>query len=176
VVDFLFAVRPMNMELRCGQINGLISDLTEFVFFELEENGIESALNLGEIPLVNFDEQYMKQALLNLIKNAIAAMPEGGILSIATEVKDSDVLITIADTGLGIPPENLSKIFEPYFTTKTTGSGLGLTLVYKIVKEHKGEIAVKSKVGEGTRFIISLPIPQKERRLLDYKGGNGETL
>jgi PAS domain S-box-containing protein len=167
VVDFLFAVRPMNMELRCGQINGLIRDLTEFVFFELEENGIESALNLGEIPLVNFDEQHMKQALLNLIKNAIAAMPEGGILSIATEVKDSDVLITIADTGLGIPPENLSKIFEPYFTTKATGSGLGLTLVYKIVKEHKGEIAVKSKVGEGTRFIISLPIPQKERRLLD---------
>jgi PAS domain S-box-containing protein len=171
VVDFLFAVRPMNMELRCSQINDLIRDLAEFVFFELEENGIEAALNLGEIPFVSFDEQHMKQALLNLVKNAIAAMPEGGILSITTAVKDSDVLITIADTGIGIPPENLSKIFEPYFTTKAAGSGLGLTLVYKIVKEHKGEIAVKSKVGEGTRFIISLPIPQKERRLLDYKGG-----
>jgi signal transduction histidine kinase len=115
-----------------------------------------------------FDERYMKQALLNLIKNAIAAMPSGGTLSIKTEVKDTDVLVSIADTGTGISDENLLKIFEPYFTTKDTGSGLGLTLVYKIIREHQGEVMVKSKEGEGTTFTIVLPIPQKERRLLGY--------
>jgi signal transduction histidine kinase len=170
VVDFLFAVRPMNIETREGQLNDLIKDLADFVFFELEENRIECILDLEEIPLIQFDERYMKQALLNLIKNAIAAMPQGGTLAIKTRVHDAEVLLSITDVGVGISEENISKIFEPYWTTKVTGSGLGLTLVYKIIKEHQGEIAVKSKEGEGTSFTISLPIPQKDRRLLGYDG------
>ncbi|MDR0786104.1 MAG: PAS domain-containing sensor histidine kinase [Treponema sp.] len=170
VVDFLFAVRPMNVEPREAQLNDLIKDLADFVFFELEENHIECILDLGEIPLIQFDERYMKQALLNLIKNAIAAMPQGGTLSIKTRVHDAEVLLSVTDTGVGISEENISKIFEPYWTTKETGSGLGLTLVYKIIKEHQGEIAVKSKEGEGAFFTISLPIPQKDRRLLCYDG------
>jgi signal transduction histidine kinase len=170
VIDFLFAVRPMNMEPRKAQLNDVIKDLADFVIFELEENRIECILDLGDVPLIQFDERYMKQALLNLIKNAIAAMPQGGILSIKTHVHDSEVLLSVTDVGVGIEEENISKIFEPYWTTKATGSGLGLTLVYKIIKEHKGEIAVKSKVGEGTSFIISLPIPQKDKRLLGYDG------
>jgi signal transduction histidine kinase len=119
-----------------------------------------------DLPRTVFDERYMKQALLNLIKNAIAAMPEGGVLSIKTEVKDADALITVTDMGVGISEESLPKIFEPYFTTKSTGSGLGLTLVYKIIHEHKGEISVKSKAGKGASFIISLPIAQKDMRSL----------
>ncbi|MDR1636935.1 MAG: hypothetical protein LBR93_06320, partial [Treponema sp.] len=70
----------------------------------------------------------------------------------------------------GIPEENLSKIFDPYFTTRDTGLGLGLTLVFKIIREHRGEIAVKSREGEGSCFTISLPIPQKERRLIGFEG------
>jgi signal transduction histidine kinase len=170
VVDFLFAVRPMNIEPREAQLNDLIKDLADFVFFELEENRIECILDLEEIPLIQFDERYMKQALLNLIKNAIAAMPQGGTLAIKTRVHDAEVLLSITDVGVGISEENISKIFEPYWTTKVTGSGLGLTLVYKIIKEHQGEIAVKSKEGEGASFTISLPIPQKDRRLLGYDG------
>jgi signal transduction histidine kinase len=120
------------------------------------------------LPLLNFDERFLKQAFLNLIKNAAAAMPEGGILTIKTEKRDAEALISIQDTGTGISEENLSKIFEPYFTTKETGSGLGLTLVFKIIREHQGEISVKSREGEGTSFIITLPIPQKERRLIGF--------
>lgn len=171
VVDFLFAVRPMNMELREGSLNSLIQELVDFVHYELEENHITTLLELDEkLPPLCYDERYIKQALLNLIKNAIAAMPEGGRLTIKTESTGSEVHIYIIDTGIGISEENLSKIFEPYFTTKETGSGLGLTLVFKIIKEHRGEISVKSKEGEGSTFMITLPVPQKETKLITYGG------
>jgi PAS domain S-box-containing protein len=167
VVDFLFAVRPMDLALRGGNINDVIKELAEFVSFELMEAHIETELELQEdIPQIEFDERFMKQAFLNLIKNAIAAMPEGGKLLIKTETEDSDVKITVADTGTGISEENIAKIFEPYFTTKDNGSGLGLTLVYKIIREHQGEIAVKSAPGEGAAITITLPVPQKEWRLI----------
>jgi len=170
VVDFLFAVRPMNAELRRGNINGLIKELAEFVSFEAAASGIECTLNLADdLPLVNFDERLMKQAFLNLIKNALAAMNTGGRLSITTEASERELRINIADTGTGIREENLSKIFEPYFTTKDTGSGLGLTMVFKIIKEHNGEISVRSREGEGSVFFITLPIPQTTQRLLAFE-------
>jgi signal transduction histidine kinase len=175
VVDFLFAVRPMDMDFREGNINALIEELIEFVKYELNEAGIECILELDEnLPDTEFDERFMKQALLNLIKNAMAAMSGGGKLIIKTEGTDTDIQIGVYDTGIGIPEENLSKIFEPYFTTKETGSGLGLTLVFKIIKEHKGEVTVKSREGAGSCFIITLPVPQKETRLLGYEGEYGE--
>jgi signal transduction histidine kinase len=170
VVDFLFAVRPMDMNLREGNINTLIGELVDFVRYELEEAGIHCVLELDEdLPAVDFDDRYMKQALLNLIKNAIAAMGGGGTLTISSAVRDAEVEIGIQDSGTGIPEEILSKIFEPYFTTKETGSGLGLTLVFKIIREHRGEVSVKSKEGEGACFTISLPIPQRETRLLAFE-------
>ncbi|MCX7949553.1 MAG: ATP-binding protein [Treponemataceae bacterium] len=172
VVDFLFAVRPMDMELREGNLNELIKELVAFVQYELEQNRIVPKLELDkDLPLLTYDERYIKQALLNLIKNAIAAMPEGGTLTIQTQSCGSEVHVSVIDTGIGIPEEYISKIFEPYFTTKETGSGLGLTLVFKIIKEHQGEITVHSKEGEGTTFTIILPVPQKERRLIAYEGG-----
>jgi PAS domain S-box-containing protein len=172
VVDFLFAVRPMNMEFRDGDINALIEDMAGFVRYELEEAKIECVLDLAqELPRISFDQRFMKQALLNLIKNAQAAMPDGGELTIKTEFTDAEIGIIVSDTGVGIPEGNISKIFEPYFTTKDTGSGLGLTLVFKIVREHRGEISVRSREGEGTSFKITLPIPQKEHRLITFKDG-----
>jgi signal transduction histidine kinase len=172
VVDFLFAVRPMNMDFREGNINDVIEELAEFVRYELEASRIKCVLELDkDLPRLGFDARYMKQALLNLIKNAQAAMEEGGTLTIKTEVKDGQIAIQVRDTGTGISEGNISKIFEPYFTTKESGSGLGLTLVFKIVREHRGEITVKSKEGEGSRFIITLPIPQKERRLITFDSG-----
>ncbi|WP_026043577.1 two-component system sensor histidine kinase NtrB [Treponema primitia] len=172
VVDFLFAVRPMNMDFREGDLNVLIEELAEFVRYELEESDIKCILELDKnLPRIGFDERYMKQALLNLIKNAQAAMDGGGKLTLKTEFLDGEIQILVSDTGIGIPDGNISKIFEPYFTTKETGSGLGLTLVFKIVREHRGEISVKSKEGEGTSFKITLPIPQKERKLITFEGG-----
>jgi signal transduction histidine kinase len=162
----------MDMELREGNINALITELIEFVRYELEQNNIQCILELDDLlPLILLDERFMKQALLNLIKNAQAAMPGGGRLIIKTEKKDTDILISVIDTGVGIGEENLSKIFEPFFTTRETGSGLGLTLVFKIIREHQGEISVKSRKGEGACFVITLPIPQKDRRLITYGGG-----
>ncbi|MDR0497843.1 MAG: PAS domain S-box protein [Treponema sp.] len=173
VVDFLFAVRPMNVELRLGDINSLIKELAEFVSFELKNAQIECDLELAEnLPMVNFDAGLMKQAFLNLLKNAAAAMQEGGKLSITTEEKEGEVQLVISDTGAGISEENFPKIFEPYFTTKENGTGLGLTAVFRIIKEHQGEIRVKSKEGEGSVFTIILPKPQIERRLLTYETVN----
>lgn len=174
VVDFLFAVRPMDIDLRDGDLNSLIRELVEFVHYELEAARIECDLRLGrDLPDIRYDERYIKQALLNLVKNAVAAMPSGGTLTIRTERNGDEVRLVVADTGIGIPEENLPKIFEPYFTTKESGSGLGLTLVFKIIKEHRGEITVKSKEGEGTAFTIILPVPQKETRLIAF-GGESE--
>jgi len=171
VIDFLFAVRPMSLELCEGDLNALVAGLGEFIRAELEQSNIRLLLELDDkLPPVLFDERYMKQVLLNLIKNAQAAMPNGGLLTIATFGSDSEVRISVCDTGTGISQENLKKIFEPYFTTKGSGTGLGLTLVYKIVREHQGEMSVDSRVGEGTDFEIILPVYQKEKRLIKYEG------
>ncbi|MDR0319886.1 MAG: PAS domain S-box protein [Treponema sp.] len=172
VVDFLFAVRPMNLELREGDINALILQIMEFVRYEMEQSNILCMLELDEnLPKILIDERYMKQALLNLIKNAKNAMPKGGVFTVATNFADNEIRISICDTGIGISKENLAKIFEPYFTTRETGTGLGLTQVYKIIREHQGEIIVDSTPGTGAEFKIILPMPQKETRLLAYNGG-----
>ncbi|MCL2600514.1 MAG: ATP-binding protein [Treponema sp.] len=170
VVDFLFAVRPMTLELREGNLNLIIHELAEFVGAELEQSRIRLFLELDEkLPPALTDERYMKQMLLNLVRNAQAAMPEGGLLTIATMASDSEIRLSVCDTGIGISQENIGKIFEPYFTTKDNGTGLGLTLVYKIVREHRGEISVDSREGGGTEFVVALPIYRKKQRLLPYK-------
>lgn len=169
VMDFLFAVRPMDMNLEERDVNTLILELCDFVRYELEDAGIKLKIDLEDsLPNLSIDEKFFKQAFLNLVKNSMAAMPDGGTLKVSTKLRGDSVVISIKDYGVGISEENLTKVFEPFFTTKDFGSGLGLTLVYKIVKEHNGEINLKSKEGEGTEIIISLPVPQKEPRLLGW--------
>jgi two-component system, sporulation sensor kinase E len=171
VVDFLFAVRPMDCTLERKRLGDFVEDTLDFVRYELDAAHIRIETQLAErLPNVDIDEKYMKQALLNIIKNAISAMPDGGVLTVSTRVEGNDVLLMVSDTGVGIPEENIAKIFEPYFTTKEFGSGLGLTLVYKIVKEHGGEISLTSREGEGTTFTISFPVPQGERNLIAWGG------
>jgi signal transduction histidine kinase len=172
VVDFLFAVRPMTLELREGNLNVLIGELADFIRAELDQAGIRLLLELDEklLPAL-IDERCMKQALLNLIKNAQAAMPNGGLLTIATLGTESEIRISVCDTGIGINPENLKKIFEPYFTTRDNGTGLGLTLVYKIIREHQGDISVDSREGGGTDFEIIIPVYRREQKLIPEKTG-----
>jgi len=107
--------------------------------------------------------------LINLLKNAKAAMEGGGIARLATRFDDETIRITVEDTGTGIPDEVLNKIFEPYFTTKIDGTGLGLTMVYKVVKGHGGDITVQSRPSLGTRFTIQLPIYRRARKMLEYE-------
>jgi PAS domain S-box-containing protein len=167
VVDFLFAVRPMNIQLEERDVNHVIRELLAFLKFELEKAEVRVVAHLAsDLPKIPIDEKYLKQALLNLIQNSVSAMPQGGTLTLQSERKGPDVLIIVTDTGAGIPEGIMDNIFEPYFTTKEFGSGLGLTLVYKIVKEHLGEIQVTSKEGKGTTFTLSFAVPQKEKRML----------
>jgi len=171
VVDFLFAVRPMDTKLEESNLNHVVSDLLEFVRYELEEANITLTESLdADLPPVMLDEKYMKQAILNIIKNAISAMPKGGELRVSTERQAGEAILSIADNGIGMSDDIINKIFEPYFTTKDFGSGLGLTLVYKVVKEHMGEISVSSQEGIGTTFSITLRIPQKYQHLLSWEG------
>lgn len=169
VMDFLFTVRPMNAELSYDELNRVVRELLDFMKFELSEAGITVDTDLTKTgPQILMDERYMKQAVLNILKNAISAMPDGGRLRVQTVQKGNELLLKISDTGVGISDEHMDKIFEPYFTTKDFGSGLGLTLVYKILKEHMGDIEINSKVGEGTSITLSFPVPQKEKRLIGY--------
>ena len=176
VVDYLFAVRPMNIDLTSEEVNEVLAELLRLLRPELKEAGIELREQLStSLPRVLLDQRAMREALLNLIKNAIAAMVEDTasgrprVLTVASSTDGETVTVRIGDTGPGIPQEIQGKIFEPYFTTRDFGSGLGLTLVYKIVKEHLGEIEVDSKPGSGSTFSISIPIPQTEKRLLGFE-------
>lgn len=167
VVDFLFAVRPIDIKPINDDINALILELVEFMKPEAKNAGIELEAKLeASINPLPFDKRYIKQALLNLVKNSMAAMPNGGKLLLSTTSTTEEVLIAVEDNGVGIDEDKIGKIFEPYFTTKENGTGLGLTLSYKIIKEHGGDITVISKPQLGSIFTISIPIPQKEKRLL----------
>jgi signal transduction histidine kinase len=172
VVDFLFAIRPMEIFPVKSDINRLIKDVVKFLHYELKAAGIKYKLKLEkDIPVIEIDKRYIKQAMLNIIKNAIESMPDsGGTLTISTESDEQQVKIHVKDSGPGIKEADMAKIFEPYFSTKIKGTGLGLTLVFKIVREHSGDISVTSAPGEGTCFTINLPLPQRDNRLLDYEG------
>ena len=168
-VDFLFAVRPMNIDLKLCSVDEILKGLCEFISPEIESHGIKLVWQVEKyLPKLMMDKQHINQALLNIIQNAIHAMDDGGTLTLSVKNDGDFVLFSISDTGCGIKDENLAKIFEPYFTTKATGTGLGLTNVYKIVKEHSGDISVESKVGKGTTFYIRLPVPTSQRVQLDH--------
>jgi signal transduction histidine kinase len=167
VVDFLFAVRPMDTRLRLGSLAKTLNEICNFVEPELTEHKVTLARDIAtSLPRLEFDENLLKQALLNLIKNAMNAMEKGGRLTLQARLDANLVFIKVIDTGIGMSEDTLQKIFEPYFTTKATGTGLGLTVVYKIMKEHKGDISVTSKPGEGSCFTLTLPVPKTERLAL----------
>lgn len=170
IVDFLFAVRPVSANLESTQVNRLLTEYADFISPELEKKGMKILLDLAdELPNVMIDPKLFKQVFINLAQNAIAAMKEGDSLTAGTSVKGDSIVVIIKDTGSGMDEETAARVFEPYFTTKTSGTGLGLTMVYKIIQEFNGSIEVKSMIGEGTEFAISLPVPQKEKHLISDK-------
>ena len=117
----------------------------------------------GAIPPVDHDPNQINQVLLNLLLNAIQSMDKPGTIRVSLETDEDDVLITVADEGKGIPPENLPNIFRPFFTTKGHGTGLGLSLARRTVESHGGRIDVTSEVGKGSRFAIRLPIAREKQ-------------
>ena len=130
----------------------------------LQNVKIEKKIRDG-IPKMMIDAGQIQQVFINMLLNAIEAMPEGGTLTVSTDMEDKKAVVRFADTGVGIPEENLPKILDPFFTTKEQGrgTGLGLSVSYGIVERHRGKLDVKSKVGKGTTFTVKLPITEKTR-------------
>ncbi len=115
----------------------------------------------ADLPEVEIDTDQIRQVLVNLITNAIQAMPEGGKLTIETKEKDNSLEMEVADTGCGIPQEAIGKVFDPLFTTRAKGIGLGLAVCKAIIERHEGHIEVESSMGKGTTFTIKLPLNTK---------------
>jgi two-component system, NtrC family, sensor histidine kinase HydH len=157
--DFLGFSKPAPLKIRTTDMNALVKSTVELVRQEATDRNIEVIILTDEhVPPVPCDFSRMKQALLNLLLNAIDASAAGNTINITTEAAGARMTLSVQDTGRGIPPEEIENIFKPFYTTKTRGSGLGLAIVDRIVKEHKGEITVESTVGKGTKFTILLPV------------------
>jgi len=156
---FLRFARPEELKLQPTDLAAVLSDVITTVAPEAERlNVIVRQECPASVPPVNADPAMLRQALLNLAINACQAMPDGGTMRIACRAASRGrVQVDVEDTGVGIPPENLEKIFDLYFTTKEKGSGIGLSMVYRIVQLHDGDVEVQSTPGSGTRFRLSFP-------------------
>jgi len=158
VVGFLKFARPDELKLQPVRLDTLVSDVVTTATPEAERRQVTFRVDCPPtLPPINADPGMLRQALLNLALNACQAMPDGGTLKIAARpASRGRVEIDVEDTGVGIPPEHLSRIFDLYFTTKDKGSGIGLSMVYRIVQLHDGEVEVQSTPGMGTRFRLVL--------------------
>lgn len=159
VTTFLRFSKPSPLQTEVDDINRVIKETVELIRQEATENNVEVVTSLdGGLPLFEFDSRQLKQAFLNILVNSLDATKAGDTIWIITENKDSRAVIKIRDSGEGISEELISEIFKPFFTTKTRGSGLGLACVERIIKDHKGDISVRSEPGKGAEFEIILPI------------------
>ncbi|RLS51731.1 MAG: two-component sensor histidine kinase [Planctomycetota bacterium] len=156
---FLQFARAGEMQRTDTSLNQLVSEFVEFYRPEATASGIDVSPHLAaDLPLVAIDAGLFRQVLSNLVRNSQQAMPDGGQLEIQTSTADGHVRLAVIDTGKGMDERARKKAFEPFFSTKANGSGLGLPTVRKIVEAHGGTIACESEVGHGTRFTIELPI------------------
>lgn len=169
-VDFLFATKPMNAEPKLSSLEEVVDQLFEFITPEAKEKNISLKLEKEDfLPLLFIDKKLIYQAFLNIAQNSFQAMEGGGELTVSIN-KDGDVVkVVFKDTGEGMDEKMMSHIFEPYFTTKAKGTGLGLTTVWKIMKEHGGDISVKSEKGKGCEMTLFFPIPVSSRKALEEK-------
>jgi signal transduction histidine kinase len=157
--DFLRYIRKAELHPASVDINKLVVDMIDFYSPQAISRSVTIRLSLCSHPLVCFaDSNSLKQVLLNLFINAQQSMPGGGELLVRTQRTNSSAVIIVSDTGKGIDPENLEKIYQAYYSTKTGGSGLGLSTSKKIIEAHNGLIKVDSIVGKGTSFTILLPL------------------
>jgi two-component system, sporulation sensor kinase E len=168
VTQFLQAIRPSKPVLHPENVNSIVEEAVRFFAPEIADRDIVAEPELRpDLPLIELDRDQMKQAFYNVIKNSFEAMKRRGILRIRTDMDATHVNISFTDTGGGMSAESLSHVFEPYFTTKSSGSGLGLLIVRRIVREHGGEMAIESNEGKGLTLTIRLPYLDKRVRMLE---------
>jgi signal transduction histidine kinase len=159
VAEVLDFARPKSPELRLSNINDIIKSVLKLT----EHKIVKSKINLKtrfeeDLPSISVNPEQMKQVFLNLIVNAVQAMPDGGDLKIESHRNESEIICKVSDTGTGISEEQQEKLFSPFFTNKERGTGLGLAIVHKIIESHKGKIEFTTEENKGTCFTISLPI------------------
>jgi len=168
VTQFLRAIRPSRPQLRPENLNTIVEETMRFFTPELHDREIVVEQELrSDLPVLQVDRDQMKQAFYNVIKNSFEAMHRHGTLRIRTDMDDTHVIVRFVDTGGGMSAESLSRVFEPYFTTKPAGTGLGLLIVRRIVREHGGELSIESPQGKGLMVTIRLPYIEKRIRMLE---------
>jgi len=158
--EYLRFARLPRPRLEPEDLTEIITALAAFLSPELRRAGVELVVDLPPLPPIAADENQLRQALLNLLRNATEAMAGagGGRLSVAATVEPRALEISVTDTGPGIAAEHLDKIFDPFFSTKERGTGLGLALTQQIIAEHGGRITVETELGRGTTFRVRLPV------------------
>ena len=161
VQGFLTFSRPEDLKLQPVVLSALFDEIAPIIRPEADRNHVTVSVDCDASHVVSGDPAMLRQAFLNLALNACQAMPEGGTLRMQCKTAARQVQVLVCDTGTGIKPEHLDKIFDLYFTTKPKGSGIGLSMVYRIVQMHDGEIEIESTPGKGTTFRILLPRPQQ---------------
>jgi two-component system, sporulation sensor kinase E len=168
ITQFLQAIRPTPPQFRPASLNYVVEKTLGILRPELENRGLAVKEKLArDLPDAPLDAGQIQQVLVNLIKNAMQAMTKGGTLTLQTGQGAEGVWLSVTDTGGGIPEEQINRIFEPFYTTKKKGTGLGLMIVQRIVRAHGGRIEIESNVGRGTSFRIWLPTHERATRLLE---------
>ena len=162
IAEFLKYARPKEPEMREENLNILIESVVKLVSKGAEQKGVSVNVNIDtNLPDTLMDGEQIKQALLNIVLNAIQATPSDGTIHIKSFVNEENTLISITDSGIGIPADDIEKLFDPFFTTKDEGTGLGLSISYQLLKAHGGDIEAKNIDAGGSKFTITLPISNK---------------
>src|SRR5882724_1337913 len=170
LTQFLGAIRPAPLQLKMASLNDVVEKTLALLRPEIENRGIAIKIKLArQLTATPVDATQMQQVLVNLVKNATHSMTRNGTLTLQTGESGDGVWMSVADTGGGIPQEQINRIFEPFYTTKKKGTGLGLMIVQRIVRAHNGRIELESRVGNGTTFRVWLPLHERKPRLLENK-------
>jgi len=168
ITQFLRAIRPQPLALHMESLNAIVEESVAFLAAEIQDRDILVEMDLERsLGPLEVDRDQIKQAFYNVIRNAFQAMKSGGILRIRSGEDETHQFMSFSDTGGGIPPEDISRVFEPYFTTKSNGSGLGLLIVRRIVRAHGGEVHIESTPGRGLNLTIRLPRADRRVRFLE---------
>jgi signal transduction histidine kinase len=159
VGEFLVLAKPTAAVFAEKDVRALIKDVITLINTQSILNNVQISHEFdSDLPMVSCEENQLKQVFLNLLKNAIEAMPEGGNIDIKVKTKEEGkIIIRISDQGIGIPKERIPTLGEPFYTTKEKGTGLGLMTCYKIIESHYGELTIHSKENEGTTIEVILP-------------------
>jgi len=162
ITELLNCARPPKLNIQPHDIHEILEGILDFIKTKTGSQHIEVTKSFSpQIPPINVDKEQIDRAFSNVILNAVESMPDGGKMTVITEIEGDFLVVKIQDSGEGIPEDDIIMIFDPFFSTKPSGTGLGLSTTYGIIASHDGTITVESERGNGTVFTVSLPVRQR---------------